>query len=527
MALFGKIVKAFRSIAKQIFSTGNNHRGAESHGKEDTVKKIKETIQAPTVAQKPIKPEEKVYSPIADFKDIRLVNNGNDYRIEADGKSYSLFQFSKKFGINFSTLYGRVHKGWKIEDIISKVREVKRDYAAHPTITAKLWEWKGEKHTAAEWAKIYGCSKGMMQKRLSTFGSPERNTDRQDAYFTNKSKTFEWNGQSHTAKEWARIYNVPERTMYGRLSKFRSPEKPIRESQGRLWAVGDEKHTISEWVKISGKSRSRVWRILLANGDPRIKHDLNQYTWNGVTKTAKEWAAEYHCSDDAIRRRFKKHGSPIGQIPDEPKEITFNGETHTVREWAQKYKCSINAMRGRIMRHGTPEALPANQGIKDKTFTYMGETHTLDEWAKKYGVSYDVMRRRFKRNRSPEKISRGSAPKSIAHNVDDSDSDLYWCDGECKTIREWSAELGCPTKDIKKNFETYGTPLKPAYDATDESEIGDIEDEEEIDIQNIEELQTFSDSTVYDYNDIDRNRKVLNDLVKAVKQLDKKINKED
>lgn len=54
--------------------------------------------------------------------------------------------------------------------------------------------------------------------------------------------------------------------------------------------------------------------------------------------------------------------------------------------------------------------------------------------------------------------------------------------------------------------------------------VGDfeiLEDEEEIDIQNIEELQTFSDSTVYDYNDIDRNRKVLNMLVKAVKKLDK------
>lgn len=53
-------------------------------------------------------------------------------------------------------------------------------------------------------------------------------------------------------------------------------------------------------------------------------------------------------------------------------------------------------------------------------------------------------------------------------------------------------------------------------------EVEILEDEEEIDIQNIEELQTFSDSTVYDYNDIDRNRKVINDLVKAVKQLDKK-----
>lgn len=58
-------------------------------------------------------------------------------------------------------------------------------------------------------------------------------------------------------------------------------------------------------------------------------------------------------------------------------------------------------------------------------------------------------------------------------------------------------------------------------------EVEILEDEEEIDIQDIEELQIFSDSTVYDYNDVDRNRKVINDLVKAVKQLDKKINKED
>lgn len=62
----------------------------------------------------------------------------------------------------------------------------------------------------------------------------------------------------------------------------------------------------------------------------------------------------------------------------------------------------------------------------------------------------------------------------------------------------------------------------PIYDEVRfNEEVEILEDEEEIDIQNIEELQTFSDSTVYDYNDIDRNRKVLNMLVKAVKKLDK------
>lgn len=59
-----------------------------------------------------------------------------------------------------------------------------------------------------------------------------------------------------------------------------------------------------------------------------------------------------------------------------------------------------------------------------------------------------------------------------------------------------------------------------------DTEVEILEDEK-IDIQDIEELQIFSDSTVYNYNDVDRNRKVINDLVKAVKQLDKKINKED
>lgn len=60
-----------------------------------------------------------------------------------------------------------------------------------------------------------------------------------------------------------------------------------------------------------------------------------------------------------------------------------------------------------------------------------------------------------------------------------------------------------------------------------EKEVEILEDEEEINIEEIEELQIFGDSTVYDYNDIDRNRKVINELVKAVKQLNKEINKED
>lgn len=56
-------------------------------------------------------------------------------------------------------------------------------------------------------------------------------------------------------------------------------------------------------------------------------------------------------------------------------------------------------------------------------------------------------------------------------------------------------------------------------------EVEILEDEEEIDIQGIKEMEYLEDYEA-DKTDIRLNRDKINDLVKAVKQLDKKINKE-
>ena len=50
--------------------------------------------------------------------------------------------------------------------------------------------------------------------------------------------------------------------------------------------------------------------------------------------------------------------------------------------------------------------------------------------------------------------------------------------------------------------------------------------ENEIDIDNIEELDTYETVETYDWQDIDTNRMTINELVQAVKQLDKKIREE-
>ena len=50
--------------------------------------------------------------------------------------------------------------------------------------------------------------------------------------------------------------------------------------------------------------------------------------------------------------------------------------------------------------------------------------------------------------------------------------------------------------------------------------------ENEMDIDNIEELDTYETVETYDWQDVDTNRMTINELVQAVKQLDKKIREE-
>ena len=47
--------------------------------------------------------------------------------------------------------------------------------------------------------------------------------------------------------------------------------------------------------------------------------------------------------------------------------------------------------------------------------------------------------------------------------------------------------------------------------------------EDEVDIDNIEELETYKTVETYDWQDVDTNRMKINELVQAVKQLNKEI----
>ena len=520
MALLGKFFDALRSAAKSVFSRRQSSPKEEDAKVEHTekkeeqerkpesiVEKSEKTIPSPEPAQEPqrkkrtrpaafvkkarliehnsekktaqewaeelgicttaIRTRLRKYGsilapdnsdkPIAKFKDIKLVKNENGTFIEADGKSYSLFQFSKVFGIKFGTLYGRVQKGWDIKEIITVPRDVKRDYTKAPPVKAKLWEWNGEKHTVGEWAKIYGVQNAMMRIRLTTYGSPERNTDKLESYKQRRARRFEWNGESHTAKEWAEIFKVPVRTMLGRLKAHNSPEairKKVHKPPPKQYKFNGESHTAEEWAEKTKQATRTVKKHFRENGTPYTTFKENSghfkeksYTWNGVTKRASEWADEYNCTVNALHKRFRKNGSPEDTGGRRKAHyFTFNGATHTYKEWGEKYGISSERMYIRIKRHGSPLPTEKPKPLPPPTPP--------------------------KPKKEPARVS----------DDESSDEELYWCDGDCKTIAEWADEYGLSRRTIKKNFEQYGTPIKPQYDFADISEEEDYgEREEDID----------------------------------------------
>lgn len=392
MALLGKFLGALRSAAKSVVSIWKSP-SVDRGDKEDDIGSVKEQMQEQnediSEAKKPcrppvgcikkaalieyngekktaqewaaimgvsknainrrlrkygtIKPPDSENKPVAQFEDIRLINTDSGISIEADGNTYTLFQFAKQYGINFSTLYGRIQKGMDIHDAIKIPRTVNRDYSKYPPVKAKVWEWNGEKHTVEEWAKIFGVKKGMMRRRLTEHGSPEKNTDRKDAYNKRRSRQFEWKGEVHTVKEWAQIYKVPERTMFGRLKKYNSPEhvdnafiKPV----GKIWEWNGEKHTAVEWAKITGLAERTVRRNLAKYGSPysefkKQREEKHQkatkreksvsiiekkaedssddllYWSDGECKSIAEWAKEYGLSERTVKNNFNEYGAPV------------------------------------------------------------------------------------------------------------------------------------------------------------------------------------------------------------------------
>ena len=82
----------------------------------------------------------------------------------------------------------------------------------------KIWEFNGERRTAAEWAQIYKVPVSTMRYRLSNRNSPEPPPQEYNLKdYIKQAEKHEYNGQIKTAEEWAEALGVSPTTFRSRL----------------------------------------------------------------------------------------------------------------------------------------------------------------------------------------------------------------------------------------------------------------------------------------------------------------------
>lgn len=106
-------------------------------------------------------------------------------------------------------------------------------------------EWRMQRESFLHWAMQNGYEEGLQIDRINVNGDycPENCrwvTPQQNMNNVRKNICFEYNGESHTVAEWARIAGLSYSTVYDRYKAGKSPAEILK----RRKAYGDEDCTL-------------------------------------------------------------------------------------------------------------------------------------------------------------------------------------------------------------------------------------------------------------------------------------------
>ena len=164
-------------------------------------------------------------------------------------------------GINKATISLRLNKGLSVGQALGY------EESDHISTYKKLIEYNGETHSMHEWARITGIKYETIYSRIKK-GWPIG----QALGYDIKGRMLEYNGEAHYAAEWARITGINKATISLRLKN----DWPINEVLGfkehysrnkRHITYNGEIHNICEWARITGIHFHTIW-ARLKNGWP-------------------------------------------------------------------------------------------------------------------------------------------------------------------------------------------------------------------------------------------------------------------
>ena len=91
-----------------------------------------------------------------------------------------------------------------------------------------LYEWNGERHCLAEWARRLGIRHGVLYGRLKEFGWPLERVLTEPVQ-QRPNPQYELDGERHDLAGWARISGMKRRTLSMRLQRGWSLERALNE----------------------------------------------------------------------------------------------------------------------------------------------------------------------------------------------------------------------------------------------------------------------------------------------------------
>lgn len=210
--------------------------------------------------------------------------------VSFDGKEWRLKDLCLAYNLNYNTVLNRLHHGWTVDEAV-KIETVSNQPKRASTIRAKqleLLEYKGQKHTQAEWAKISGLG-DILRSRLALGWSLAEAIERPVNINQTKTKNIPvlYNGEFLPMKEHCqkhgRKYNVIMQRMSRGMTFEQAMSIPVKtpkawdslkrpDIDGVIWGsssinptklvYGNETLTLLEWSKKLGVSRRSLLRRL-------------------------------------------------------------------------------------------------------------------------------------------------------------------------------------------------------------------------------------------------------------------------
>ncbi len=349
--------------------------------------------------------------------------------IEFQGKKQSLSEWAREKGINFSTLYGRLRKGWSVERMLSADTEGHAD--------GRRLEYKGKVQTISEWASELGMSRGLIYDRLRKGWCIDRVLGGKVSDGSAKKRMVTINGKTQSVVAWARELGLKISTVYGRLQKGWSAIDALSNTpklHASLIEYKGERKTIVEWATAYGlkvsllRKRLRLgWTIEKALTTPMCQGRTKTYYYKGTEKTLADWAVESGVSKKLLQDRLNRGWSieraietPAGDVR-QARMIKFRGKECSLHEISLMTGISMSTISDRLRKGWEIERAvsepPDKERSKSQNLEINGEIHTVTEWAKLKGVPSRLILQRMAIGWPAEKAVMEPVGKRKYHDI--------------------------------------------------------------------------------------------------------------